>query len=88
MGQQANRSGIATQGGAAGKQDCHITGIKQRIQAFVYQSALQGEDLGVGHLFQASGLPDNTSALDAIVRILHCNNTLVCLLYTSPSPRD
>jgi hypothetical protein len=55
----------------------HITGFKQRIEAFVYQRALEGEELGVGHLFQASAVPDKAPALDALVRILHRHSSLV-----------
>ena len=82
VGQQAtgSSSGGAAEDAAAGRQGCYITGIKQRIQAFVYQSALDGNDLGVGHLFQASAVQANANALDDIVRILRCNNSLVATM--------
>lgn len=77
VGQPANGSSNGARAAVDVEPAGHITGIKQRIEAFVYQRALDGEDLGVGHLFQASAVPGKAAALDELVRILHCNHSLV-----------
>jgi hypothetical protein len=54
-----------------------VTGLAQRIEVYLYHRALKGEDVGFGHIFQASAVLSSAPVLDALVKIVHGSSSLV-----------